>query len=188
MSELRLIVGIVIIGAGAYALWASASDKVKAPKIDNFLKPNSSGLADKAAKKYESSLNMWTTPPKGQKYETTFKSVTAKYGLPDGLLSRVAYQESRYNPAAKSGAGAIGLMQFLPATAKQYGINPLNPEQSIEAAGHYLASLYKQFGNWQQAVASYNWGQGNVARKGLAKAPLETRNYYAQILGDIGLA
>ena len=73
-------------------------------------------------------------------------------------------------------------------TAKQYGIDPLNAEQSIEAAGKYLASLYKQFGNWQQAVASYNWGQGNVARKGLAKAPLETRNYYAQILGDIGLA
>lgn len=130
----------------------------------------------------------WITKQKGLKYDPLFKTTEKKYGLPAGLLSRVAYQESRYNPLAVSPVGASGLMQFMPATATEYGIDPFNTTQSIDAAGQYLSKLYKKFKRWDQALAAYNWGQGNVSRKGLAKAPAETREYYSSIMRDTGLS
>ena len=129
----------------------------------------------------------WITPAKGQQYDNTFAAAEQAYGLPAGLLSRVAYQESRYNPAAKSPVGALGLMQFLPATAASLNFDPLDPTASIWAAGKYLKGLYDTFGDWTKALAAYNWGQGNVARKGLAQAPAETVNYYTDILGALGI-
>lgn len=129
----------------------------------------------------------WITPSKGQVYEAVFAAAEKAYSLPSGMLSRVAYQESRYNPNAKSPVGALGLMQFMPATAKDFGIDPLDPVASIWAAGKYLSQLYRQFGTWDKALAAYNWGQGNVSRKGLDKAPTETRNYFTSILADLGL-
>lgn len=129
----------------------------------------------------------WTTPAKGQIYESVFQAATSMYGLPEGLLSRVAYQESRYNKDAVSPVGAIGLMQFMPATAAGMGFDPKDPVASIWGAAKYLKQLYTQFGDWQKALAAYNWGPGNVSRKGLDKAPTETRNYFSEILGDLGL-
>jgi soluble lytic murein transglycosylase-like protein len=130
---------------------------------------------------------MWSTPAKGLAYEAVFVAATAAYALPHGLLSRVAYQESRYNAAAQSPKGAIGLMQFLPATARDIGIDPADPHQSIWGAAKYLRDLFNRFGNWKEAIAAYNWGQGNVTRLGIAKAPQETRNYVQGVLGDIGI-
>ena len=74
------------------------------------------------------------------------------------------------------------------ATAQQLGINPLDPFQAIDGAGRYLASLYRQTGSWTEALAAYNWGIGNVNRRGIASAPTETRNYYTQILADVNNA
>ncbi len=67
-----------------------------------------------------------------------------KHGLPRNLLVGVMGAESNFNPNARS-KYAIGLMQFTPDTAKTYGIDPLDPYQSIDAAGKYLASSYKKF-------------------------------------------
>lgn len=113
--------------------------------------------------------------------------------LPDQLLARLLYQESRYRPeiidgSVRSPAGAIGIAQFMPATAKEWNVNPLDPYSSIQGAGRYLAWLHKQTGSWARALAAYNWGVGNVKRNGIESAPLETRNYFSQILSDIGLA
>lgn len=112
-------------------------------------------------------------------------------GIPRNLLARLLYQECRWRTdiitgTLKSSAGAIGIAQFLPATAKEYGVNPYDAFSSIRGAGVYIARLYKSFGSWTEALAAYNWGQGNVRRKGIAAAPLETRNYYSQILSDVG--
>lgn len=113
-------------------------------------------------------------------------------GIPDGMLARLLWQESRYRPEIidgrkRSPVGALGIAQFMPATAREMGIDPLEPFQAIAAAGRYLASLYRQTGSWQEALAAYNWGIGNVKRKGLAAAPRETRNYFGQILADLGM-
>ena len=125
-------------------------------------------------------------------YRAAIDQAEATYGLPEGMLARLLWQESRYRPSVingqvKSPVGALGIAQFMPATAKELGIDPLNPYQAIQGAARYLSSLYRATGDWSQALAAYNWGIGNVLRKGLAKAPTETKNYFTQILADLGM-
>lgn len=127
----------------------------------------------------------WSTPAAGLQYAAAFAQAEQFYGLPANMLSSIAYQESRYNKNARSSMGAIGLMQFLPATARDYGIDPTDPLQSIDGAARYMRDLYKKFGSWDQALAAYNWGQGNLARKGIDAAPTETKNYLSQILARV---
>jgi soluble lytic murein transglycosylase-like protein len=125
---------------------------------------------------------------KAAPYLDYFTAAETKYGLPKDLLNRIAYQESRYDSKVISKAGAIGLMQFMPATAAQFGIDPLNPYESIDAAGKYILQLYNQFKDWKLAIAAYNAGPGNVAKyKGIPPFA-ETREYVASITRDIGLA
>ncbi len=132
---------------------------------------------------------VWKIDPRGNKYDSFFALAEKTNNLPAGLMRRMAYQESRFNPSAVSPAGARGLMQFMPATAKDFNLDPMNPTASIAAAGKYMAQLFKSTGNWKEAVAAYNWGLGNVlkARKGLAKMPAETIAYQ-QIAVDVGVA
>jgi len=140
----------------------------------------------------DSMSGLWTPPATAAPYLDTITRTENKYSLPTNMLARLLYQESRYRPeiingSVKSPAGALGIAQFMPATARQFGINPLDPYQAIDAAGKYLAQLYKQFGNWADALAAYNWGPGNVKKKGSAAAPVETQNYFGQILADLGI-
>lgn len=135
-------------------------------------------------------FNLWQPPAA---YAAAIAAAEQRYGIPQTMLARLLYQECRWRDDIISGrlrspVGAIGIAQFMPATARELGIDPLNTDQAIDGAGRYLAGLFRKFGNWSQALAAYNWGQGNVARKGLAAAPLETRNYYTQILADVNAA
>lgn len=84
------------------------------------------------------------------------------YGVPVPLAQAVAYQESGLRQGAVSSAGAIGVMQLEPGTAKELGVNPYNWRQNIDGGVRYLAAKYKQYGNWQQALQAYNGGDGNV--------------------------
>lgn len=122
-------------------------------------------------------------------YVADIAAAEREYGIPDNILAKVIYQESRFRPdiitgKTKSSAGALGIAQFMPATAKDLGLDPLNPSQSIDKAGAYLAALYREFDDWSKAVAAYNWGAGNVARKGLKSAPTETVNYVKAVTGE----
>lgn len=140
----------------------------------------------------ENILKNWKPPAAAAPYLEAIAQAEARNGLPKNLLARQLHQESAYKPAViqgkqKSATGAIGIAQFMPATAKEFGIDPTNPWQSIDAAGKYMRQLYNRFGTWQLALAAYNWGMGNVARNGIAKAPTETQNYFTKILADIGL-
>tara|TARA_R110002110_G_scaffold218654_3_gene432698 strand:- start:2426 stop:2998 length:573 start_codon:yes stop_codon:yes gene_type:complete len=104
-----------------------------------------------------------------------------KYKLPPGLLLFVAAKESVGNPKASSPAGAQGLMQFMPATAQDMGLeDPLDPVASVEAAGKYMRTLLKRYrGDVPTALAAYNWGMGNVVKynKGTKPMPKETKDY-----------
>lgn len=133
-------------------------------------------------------INMWATNKARAPFDTLFTAAEARYGLPAGLLARVAWQESRYDPlAVNARSRAQGLMQFMPATAREMGIDPLVPAQAIQAAARYLKQLHGQFGSWSGALAAYNWGPGNLARKGIALAPAETQQYYQSIVRDLQL-
>ncbi|MGA8787260.1 MAG: lytic transglycosylase domain-containing protein [Polaromonas sp.] len=132
-------------------------------------------------------LGLWHPPAQ---YAGTIAATEDRYGIPRDILARLLYQESRYRADIISGAtsspvGALGIAQFMPATAAEMGIDPLNPTQAIDGAGRYLSQLYQRLGGWSEALAAYNWGIGNVQRKGIAAAPRETRLYYSQILADV---
>ena len=114
-------------------------------------------------------------------------------GVPRELALSLARQESGFNPRAVSWAGAIGVMQLMPATAAGLGVDPYDPVQNIDGGVRYLRGLLDQFGDYAMAIAAYNWGpskvEGATARYGsawLSHAPAETRNHVAKVLGRIG--
>lgn len=126
--------------------------------------------------------------PKAAPYQDAIQGAQDKYGIPSNYLAKLLNAESSYDPKIisgqrKSSVGATGIAQFMPATAAELGVNPTDPMSSIDGAGRYLKQLYAQFGNWPEAIAAYNWGSGNVAKKGLANAPTETVNYVQKIAG-----
>lgn len=132
----------------------------------------------------------FTLPRAAAPYADAIRAAENRYAVLPGLLARVLYQESHFRPDIVSGAerspvGAIGIAQFMPATAAELGVDPFDPYSSIDGAARYLRNLFDRFGSWQLALAAYNWGQGNVARRGLGEAPAETRDYIAAIAADV---
>lgn len=100
------------------------------------------------------------------------------------LVRAVVQVESAYNPAAVSSKGAMGLMQLMPATARQYGVaNPFNPGENVRAGVAYLRELLDRYqGNEELALAAYNAGPTAVDRHGQNVPPYrETQNYLARI-------
>lgn len=123
------------------------------------------------------------------KYIDAAHAAEEKYGIPRNTLVGLLGAESNFNPNAVSSAGARGIAQFMKATAQEYGINPLDPFQSIDAAGKYLASSYKKFGNWEDSLRSYNLGVGGVQqwKAGKRTLPKETQEYVGRVYKKAGI-
>ena len=119
-----------------------------------------------------------------------FSGLEQQYGLPSGLLDSVWSAESSRGLKMKSPAGAQGHFQFMPATAEQYGVtDPNDLQQSAAGAARMFGDLQKQTGgDLPKTLAAYNWGIGNVQRKGLDAAPDETRNYIGKVMSRLGNA
>lgn len=122
-------------------------------------------------------------------YVAKIRAVEAANGIPPDMLLRLAYQESRFRDDIITGrtvssAGAKGMFQLMPLHWKY--VDPTDWQASADYAGAELRRLYRVFGTWALALAAYNWGEGNLKKYGIASAPRETRNYYAEILADIG--
>ncbi|MEL6436802.1 MAG: lytic transglycosylase domain-containing protein [Pseudomonadota bacterium] len=108
-------------------------------------------------------------------------------GLPPAFFARLIWKESRFDAGAVSPAGALGIAQFMPATAKSRDLkNPFDPKQAIPASARLLAFLRLQMGNLGLAAAAYNAGEGRVDRwlRGRSNLPLETENYVFDITGE----
>lgn len=113
-----------------------------------------------------------------------FAGLEQQYGLPGGILSAVSQTESGGNPNAVSPKGAQGLFQFMPETAKQYGVDTSDPQSSAEGGAKYLADLMKlSGGDLDSTLASYNFGPGNVAAG--KPLPQETQDYIAKVKGGM---
>lgn len=115
-------------------------------------------------------------------YDAQFQAAGAKYGISPNLLAAVAKAESNFNANARSGAGAIGLMQLMPGTAKSLGVDPSNPSQAIDGAAKMLSGLVKKFGSTSLAVAAYNAGPGAVQQYNGIPPYAETQNYVKKVL------
>ena len=109
---------------------------------------------------------------------------SARWNVPAELLAAQLYAESNFNPFAVSPAGARGIAQFMPATARAYGLSdPTDPAASIDAQAHYMHDLLERFTTPALALAAYNAGPANVAKHGGIPPFAETQSYVARVLG-----
>ncbi len=121
-------------------------------------------------------------------YHAEVRAAADRFAVDPALLHAVIEAESKYNPGAVSGKGAIGLMQVMPETARRYGVKARElraPARNIATGAQYLADLLRLFGgNVELALAGYNAGEHAVARHGDAIPPYaETQAYVPRVVG-----
>ncbi len=120
-----------------------------------------------------------------EKYGDIIKTAAARNKLPNALVHAVITAESAYNPKAISKAGAVGMMQLMPATAERYGVkDSKDAEANIAGGTKYLRDLLEMFDNdTRLALAAYNAGEGAVMKYGNKIPPYkETQHYVAKVL------
>lgn len=122
-----------------------------------------------------------------ERFHQPIARAALRWNVPMNLLAAQLYAESGFNPFARSPAGAQGIAQFMPGTARSYGLrNPFDPEQAIDAQAHLMSDLLRRFKTYSLALAAYNAGPGAVERFGGVPPYAETRAYVAKILGLLG--
>jgi hypothetical protein len=126
---------------------------------------------------------------------TAISNASAATGVPISLLTAQALQESGGNQDAVGSSGEIGLMQLLPSTAAQLGVDPTDINDNAMGGALYDQQLYEQYGSWDLALAAYNSGEGtvnnavaNYGSNWTSGVPASTQNYVTNILGGSGLA
>jgi soluble lytic murein transglycosylase-like protein len=124
------------------------------------------------------------------KYDSLIEESAKFHGVDANLVRAVIQEESGFNERARSSVGAMGLMQLMPATAAELGVDdPYNPIQNVRAGVAYLKGLLVKFAqNVQLALAAYNAGPTAVARYGAVPPYKETRDYVTRITTAVGKA
>ena len=125
-------------------------------------------------------------PARKSHFKDLISKISKKHGVDEKLVNAVIKQESGYNPQAKSSAGAQGLMQLMPQTAKSLGVkDAFNPQENIEGGVKYLRQMLDKYnGNKILALAAYNAGPGAVDKYDGVPPYKETQNYVRSILAQ----
>lgn len=120
------------------------------------------------------------------RYAPKIHQLAARYDLSPSLLEALVWQESRWRENAVSPAGARGLAQLMPGTARYLGVNPDDPHANLEGGARYLREQLNRFGgDLEKALAAYNAGPGRVERAGGIPNIRETQAYVAAIMGRL---
>lgn len=139
----------------------------------------------------------WLDSANAQAWAPVLASAEAQYGLPAGLLSRIAYQESHFRSdiidgTTASPAGALGMMQLMPQYFSSVRVpvpfTGSDTQAQINQAAQLLNSLFQEFGDWSLAIAAYNAGSGtvqNYVNGSLSSLPTETQNYVTEVTADL---
>ncbi len=119
-------------------------------------------------------------------YDQYINDAAKKYGVDPNLIKGIIKQESAFNQNAVSHCGAQGLMQLMPGTAREVGVqDAFNPAQNIDGGTRYIRKMLDMFGgDLKKAVAAYNAGPGNVQKYGGIPPIEETQNYVVKVLGN----
>ncbi|QGN59455.1 transglycosylase SLT domain-containing protein [Nostocoides sp. HKS02] len=142
------------------------------------------GPAATATPAYAVGMPSWVP----ERWRPLFAIAAARHGVPAALLASVARTESGFNAGAVSPAGAVGLMQLMPSTARGLGVDPRDPAQAIDGAARLLAGHLRRFGSAPLALAAYNAGPGAVERYDGVPPYRETQQYVSRVLGYAGMA
>jgi soluble lytic murein transglycosylase-like protein len=114
------------------------------------------------------------------------EEASSRTGLPETLIAAVIETESGYRPDAVSSAGAQGLMQLMPGTARSLGVDdPLDPKENVLGGSEYLRKQLSRFGSVEKALAAYNAGPRAVEQFGGIPPFRETQNYVRRVLQSI---
>ena len=122
-----------------------------------------------------------------ERFAGAISRAAQRWNVSAALISAQLYAESNFNPFAQSPAGAQGIAQFMPGTARGYGLsNPFDPDAAIDAQAHLMRDLLRRFASVPLALAAYNAGPAAVAACGCVPPYPETRAYVTKILGLLG--
>ncbi|MFC6637998.1 lytic transglycosylase domain-containing protein [Sulfitobacter sediminilitoris] len=198
MLRSGVLAGLAAIGLASVTGSFASADVLSTKNRKAIFASQAKLLDTRASKQYSSSVRLkppsvvtptkWQTPKYRGKYKGQFlgmaKQAATRHGVPVDLFLRLVQQESNWNPAAVSHAGAVGLAQLMPDTARLLRVDPTDPQQNLEGGARYLKQQYRTFGTWKLALAAYNAGPGAVKKHGGIPPYKETRNYVRIIGGQ----
>ena len=176
-------------GGGKWVVAPRTGDVVKVQDVDlskattiRRVLPDSAALPSAAP---ASMSSMSSAVRGGTPYAALFASAGAQHGVSPALLAAVAHAESGFDPTAVSPAGARGLMQLMPATARGLGVDAAKPAEAVDGAARLLKQHLQRFGSTELALAAYNAGPGAVTRHGGIPPYAETQKYVAKVMAEL---
>ena len=196
----RILLSTVVVGLGTMSVAQEAT--ISSMSRSALLQQQLSVLDGRAADQYNDSVRL--QPPSvvvpgapgeaqdGPVYTGGYtgpflalaRDAAQRNNVPVDLFLRLVQQESGWNATIVSHAGAIGLAQLMPGTARGLGVNPRDPAENLEGGARYLRTQFDAFGSWRLALAAYNAGPGAVAQYSGVPPYAETQNYVRVVWGE----
>jgi len=183
IAFLVLLVGLFTSPILTSVASANGLNKTQKKLIEGRLSKQFQMTKLKAEAREEERRKLFEIPVTGN-FRAAARAAALRYQIPTRIFEKLVTVESNWKPKAVSHAGAIGLAQLMPGTARRLGVDPWDPAQNLEGGARYLSQQYRKFRTWRLALAAYNAGPGAVEKYGGVPPYRETQNYVKKILGN----